>query len=785
MDAVHDKCVDDEKPCILSLSAALKTYSENEICRENEQVGLSEKTEMVADFSFTGGDTSLANTNETVDEDEDFQDFYEAQNYTLICRISEKFHESIKNIMEYRAVGVAFEGQKLGRDGTLSLVQIATDSELIIFDIIRLGEEAFKAGLQNIFESEDVMKVIHDCRWIADLLRYQHEVSLANVFDTQVANAFAYRSLTGGKWPSIVESLPDCLKNRLNLPLQDVNIAQIMELNREENDILWLVRPLPSELLDTARKNTVYLLRLQRVLLGEMLMEFKAAVDIYLNCSSGTQEDMEKCRLTRHLLPIAFTHIHTYIKQKSDSRSQMDPLSPSSEEFETQPGFSGHNSTKALSKLSKVSSSTNRKKKAIPKEEKKTQQLSEKAKSYKEMGRDALPNEGSSSFQLKSDCGNTDIIGYNTYLGIDRTVELDYTILDSPNGESDNADSFVDEETGPNVDHVCLTSLNTEALPSVSVPRVVLQRVDKVNLMPEMKAEGKQSMPCISLAYIDSQKEQKTVSDGVKEDQSIEKTLIAPTSDLLKQEKHRFKGSSIPQLNSHNVHHQQLEELQAGSCVSHDLPTTATLQLLANPSAANKKDTQLIRQSLKADPANEGTVSASGSLLAAEIQATQAAVEVEKLKLSTESLTLNTASGDEHTGIGVYTQDKVVQFKVRAKTVICAGKEASSAALSIEHENHQNVICSKTFGSQRVLSLHKKMRPLLNLKRFYKCDLCNKNLTTLSSLKNHVIVFIVEREMRMMGKGRGKLGKLAQDQSGWLYLCVAYTLPRVKGIDDE
>ena len=57
------------------------------------------------------------------------------------------------------------------------------------------------------------------------------------------------------------------------------------------------MRPLPTELLDAAYEDTIHLLRLQRVLLREMLVEFKAAVQIYLNFSTTAMEDMERCKV--------------------------------------------------------------------------------------------------------------------------------------------------------------------------------------------------------------------------------------------------------------------------------------------------------------------------------------------------------------------------------------------------------------------------------------------------------------------------------------------------------
>ncbi|GFR92151.1 exonuclease 3'-5' domain-containing protein 1 [Elysia marginata] len=412
-DIYHGMEWEEQKPCILSIAAV---YSAAESNTENEQTESVEEPETPKKerLTTTADIISLANLNGYFGENVDFEDFYETQHYTLICRISEKFYESIKNILEHRAVGVAFEGQNLGRDGTLSLVQIATDSEVIIFDIVRLGNEAFEAGLRTVFESDDVMKVIHDCRWIADLLRYQHEISMTNIFDTQVANAFVCRSLSGGKWPNNVDSLPVCLNNYLNLPPQDVNFSQITEHNNEDNEKVWLVRPLPFELLDAATDNAIHLLKLQRILLAEMLVEFKAAVNIYLNYSSGTPEDMKTYRATKHLLPIAITYIHTFIKGKSGSKNMTDRQSSNKENFETLPDRTEALKTENLvdgnpnlvaesqdllntqSEPSKVQAAANRRKKNSPR--KVTRPSSQKSKGfYRNLSKEVFSDDSSTS----------------------------------------------------------------------------------------------------------------------------------------------------------------------------------------------------------------------------------------------------------------------------------------------------------------------------------------------------------------------------------------------------
>ncbi|GFR73924.1 exonuclease 3'-5' domain-containing protein 1 [Elysia marginata] len=471
-------------------------------------------------------------------------------------------------------------------------------------------------------------KVIHDCRWIADLLWHQHEISLTNVFDTQVANAFVGRNLGGGKWPRNVENLPDCLNNYLNLSPEDANFLQTREHSSEENDILWLVRPLPSELLDTSRKNTVYLLRLQRVLLAEMLVDFKAAVDIYLNCSSETLEDVEKCRVNRHLLPLAFTYIHTYVKKKSESRGlTMDPPGPSRPDFVTSPGkkvtfdmesslqgnqnlaIVSQDSRNIQSKPFKAQAPANTKKKPRPKRGK---QLSHKAKGNKEMSRDALPNEGSSSFQIELEGRNTDIVGYNNDSFIDMTAELEYAILDSPNGESDNADSFMD------VDYVCPTSLNTDGLPSVSVPWIVPWRVDQEYLLPKANSDkGEPNPSLISITPNDSRKDQ--------EDQELKQAPILPTPDFSRLKKSELKDTltNTKHLNEKCtvLQKQSLKspaEPPASSTSSCNFEHSQTISIASHPPASlsttNKKDAQSMCESTESDPGDEGMVKAAASL---------------------------------------------------------------------------------------------------------------------------------------------------------------------------
>ncbi|XP_005093158.3 uncharacterized protein LOC101862633 [Aplysia californica] len=260
-----------------------------------------------------------------VQDSDSFEDFYQDKDCTQICRICDKFFDAIVYIMEQEVVGVTFQGVDIGRHGTLSLIQIATDTDVIIFDLLRLGEKAFNEGLQEVLESLHVQKVIHDSRWISDLLYHKYNVTLNNVFDTQVANAYVYSLCNGGDWPRYVESLPGCLMCHLGLSHDEVFSDKIRERHQQKDQELWLQRPIPDPLLVFACKNVRHLVKLSRVLLDKMLLVFKVGVKLYLGHSKDAPHgNAEKFRASQHLLPCSFLDIQKYVDFEITNAKEFD-----------------------------------------------------------------------------------------------------------------------------------------------------------------------------------------------------------------------------------------------------------------------------------------------------------------------------------------------------------------------------------------------------------------------------------------------------------------------------
>lgn len=84
-------------------------------------------------------------------------------------------------------ISVGFAGLKLGRSGTLVWITIGTSNMVFHFDVGKIGaSEVMKEGLREILQDGAIVKVMHDCRTIEDLLHHQLNLNLNNVFDTQV-----------------------------------------------------------------------------------------------------------------------------------------------------------------------------------------------------------------------------------------------------------------------------------------------------------------------------------------------------------------------------------------------------------------------------------------------------------------------------------------------------------------------------------------------------------------------------------------------------------------------
>ena len=198
-----------------------------------------------------------------------------------------EFLVAVEHVRRQKVVGFSLAGSRLGRRGRLSWVVVSTPTLTYLFDVFSLGNEGFKHGLKEICTSVSIVKVTHDCRCAADMLRRQYNIDLANVFDVQVADMMVEaRKMREGnqvdaksKWPKTVLSLTACCEKYLRVgdPFEEK-----VDYQRLNSDTWWFLRPPHDDHLRFMMKGTVYLLPLKEALEEKLSVEYRCAFEAYL-----------------------------------------------------------------------------------------------------------------------------------------------------------------------------------------------------------------------------------------------------------------------------------------------------------------------------------------------------------------------------------------------------------------------------------------------------------------------------------------------------------------------
>lgn len=117
------------------------------------------------------------------------------RNYWYASRLAE-FMQSrtwilqVAEIGKHAIIGVLFGGRCVSRYGHVTWVVISTEHKIFHVDIIGLTKQTplvWDLLESEIFSNKRLLKVIHDCRHVADYLSHHQNIILKNVFDTQVS----------------------------------------------------------------------------------------------------------------------------------------------------------------------------------------------------------------------------------------------------------------------------------------------------------------------------------------------------------------------------------------------------------------------------------------------------------------------------------------------------------------------------------------------------------------------------------------------------------------------
>ncbi|XP_066487584.1 piRNA biogenesis protein EXD1 isoform X2 [Tiliqua scincoides] len=242
--------------------------------------------------------------------------------YVVIDQFQKNFGSAMMHIKKQNVCGIAAEGVNLCRHGKLSWLQVATTSHIFLFDIFLLGVRVFKNGLQMVLEDRNILKVIHDCRWLSDCLSHQYGIVLSNVFDTQVADVLHFSMETGGFLPHCISTLQECLMRHFRMPYKFISFLEQRRC-AVENAEVWFVRPLPPVLLNVLALETVYLLPLRTLLLDGIMSDLTTLVDGYLNAfREGSADPLGSTEISCMELPQELRQLTDVYKDRRERALQ-------------------------------------------------------------------------------------------------------------------------------------------------------------------------------------------------------------------------------------------------------------------------------------------------------------------------------------------------------------------------------------------------------------------------------------------------------------------------------
>ncbi|KAK7069330.1 hypothetical protein SK128_014467 [Halocaridina rubra] len=205
------------------------------------------------------------------------------EKWIIIDKVDDAFSKAIKLISEETEISLGFEGEKIGRLGTLAWCNVATSKIIFLFDGAKIGApELLKEGLADILTDENILKVIHDCRSIEDYLYHKFGISLKNIFDTQVAEIYLHIDNHHNSVPMFVSGLPSLLVRYLNLSPHHVFFSRVREECSQRDEMVWFERPLSENLCEGMARDVMFLRELRLALLQMMMTDFMQLTNIYL-----------------------------------------------------------------------------------------------------------------------------------------------------------------------------------------------------------------------------------------------------------------------------------------------------------------------------------------------------------------------------------------------------------------------------------------------------------------------------------------------------------------------
>jgi len=207
-------------------------------------------------------------------------------------------------------LAVDLEGIDLSRNGTISLIQIISNSSTSVWvvDVFTLGAEAFShtnpqgQSLKSVLEDSETMKIFWDVRNDSDALFSLYGINVEGVYDAQLLEV-AYKRFKIGN-AKFLKGLADAV---ITYVKPGVNWCQVKNAGKAllfpgngGSYQLFEKRPLDPRILAYAANDTIFLFRLVDILeagLGRTLVQWRKRV---LKGSSERVADSHRAAYSPH-----------------------------------------------------------------------------------------------------------------------------------------------------------------------------------------------------------------------------------------------------------------------------------------------------------------------------------------------------------------------------------------------------------------------------------------------------------------------------------------------------
>lgn len=172
------------------------------------------------------------------------------------------------------------EGVNLSRLGSLEIISICfPDMEIFLVDFGNNPCPKIREKVKEIFESSEVVKIIHDCRMDCDALFHLHGIKVNNVHDTS-----CYQTVLTGGQKNLNDTLA-CNGIKTNSH-RDKSVYK-------RNPRFWATRPLAEQMIEWASSDVNKLFKLSQIQLDKISINSKSRAITKSNEFTKNARDMK------------------------------------------------------------------------------------------------------------------------------------------------------------------------------------------------------------------------------------------------------------------------------------------------------------------------------------------------------------------------------------------------------------------------------------------------------------------------------------------------------------